>query len=177
MQWTARPLLGAAADIGKYVKELKGLVYDLQHFAVHDGPGIRTLIYMKGCPLSCLWCSTPQTQKKSFEIIHIEIHCQKCGRCVEACPNEAITLFAEGDLSIDRKRCTYCKECVEACPNQALEFAGKYMTVAELFREVEKDSPFYRRSNGGVTVGGGEAAMQHEFVAEFREASMEQLQE
>ena len=149
------------------LEDLKGLVYNLQHFAIHDGPGIRTLIYMKGCPLECLWCSTPQTQKGAFEIIHIEIHCQKCGRCVESCPVDAITLSEEEGVTIDRKRCTNCRECVEACPNQALEFAGKYMTVEELFKEVDKDSPFYRRSNGGVTVGGGEATMQHEFVAEF----------
>ena len=156
-----------STDYRRGVEELKGLVYNLQRFAVHDGPGIRTLIYMKGCPLSCLWCSAPQTQKKAFEILPIETHCQKCGRCVEACPSKALTLFEEGGLTIDRKRCTCCNECVEACPNQALEFAGKVMTVEELFREVEKDSPFYRRSNGGVTVGGGEAAMQHDFVAEF----------
>ncbi len=92
---------------------------------------------MKGCPLTCLWCSTPQSQKMALEIIHIELHCVKCGRCVEA------------------------------CPNQALELAGNYMTVEELFREADKDSPFYRRSNGGVTVGGGEATMQHEYVDEF----------
>jgi pyruvate formate lyase activating enzyme len=149
------------------VEELKGLVYNLQRFAIHDGPGIRTLVYMKGCPLTCLWCSTPQTQKKAFEILHIETNCQKCGRCVEACPNEAMTLSEEEGLTIDRKRCTLCNECVEACPNQALEFTGKVMTVAELFMEVEKDSPFYWRSKGGVTVGGGEPTMQHAFVAEF----------
>jgi pyruvate formate lyase activating enzyme len=122
---------------------------------------------MKGCPLKCLWCSTPQTQKRAFEILHIETHCQKCGRCVEICPVEAITLSEDEGVKIDRERCTYCRECVEACLNLALEFAGNYMTVEELFKEVEKDSPFYRRSNGGVTVGGGEATMQHEYIVEF----------
>ena len=122
---------------------------------------------MKGCPLTCLWCSTPQTQKGTFEILHIEIHCVKCGRCVETCPVDAITISEAEGLQIDRKRCTHCGDCVEACPNQALEFAGKHMTVEELFKEVEKDSPFYRRSNGGVTMGGGEATMQHEFVIEL----------
>ncbi len=139
----------------------------MQRFAIHDGPGIRTLVYMKGCPLTCLWCSTPQSQKNTFEVLHIELHCKKCGRCVEACPVEVITLSEEEGVQIDRELCNGCGQCVEDCPNQALELLGKYMTVEELFREVDKDSPFYRRSNGGVTVGGGEPTMQHEFVAAF----------
>jgi pyruvate formate lyase activating enzyme len=122
---------------------------------------------MKGCPLKCLWCSTPQTQKRAFEILHIEIHCQKCGRCVEVCPVDAVTLSEYEGVRIDEKRCTHCRKCVDACPHQALEFAGEYMTIEELFKEVDKDSPFYRRSNGGVTMGGGEATMQHEYVTAF----------
>ncbi len=124
---------------------------------------------MKACPLRCLWCSSPQTQKSALEILYVELHCKKCGRCVEACPIEAITLSDKEGVRIDREACTSCGECVDACPNQALELAGSYMTVEELFREVDKDSPFYRRSNGGVTVGGGEPTMQHEFVAKFLE--------
>jgi pyruvate formate lyase activating enzyme len=103
----------------------------------------------------------------ALEIVHIELHCKKCGRCVEACPVEVITLSEEEGVKIDRELCTSCGQCVEACPNQALELAGDYMTVEGLFREVDKDSPFYRRSNGGVTVGGGEPTMQHEFVTKF----------
>lgn len=145
----------------------KGLVYKLQNFAIHDGPGIRTLVYMKGCPLNCSWCSSPQTQKRGFDILHLETLCKVRGRCVEACPLDAITLSETEGLLIDRKTCDYCGECVEACPEQALELAGGYMTVEELFEEVVKDSGFFRRSNGGVTVGGGEATMQPEFVTEF----------
>jgi len=122
---------------------------------------------MKGCPLSCLWCSTPQSQKKALEILHSEVNCKQCGRCVQVCPVHAITLTEGEGLKIDRELCTVCGDCVEACTNQALELLGKWMTVDELFREVDKDSPFYRRSNGGVTVGGGEPTMQHEFVAAF----------
>ena len=122
---------------------------------------------MKGCPIRCLWCSSPQSQKPSPEILHIELNCKKCGRCVEACPIEVITLSQEEGVKIDRELCTSCGQCVEACPNQALELVGNYMTVEELFQEVDKDSPFYRRSNGGVTVGGGEPTMQHEFVTTF----------
>ena len=139
----------------------------MQRFAIHDGPGIRTLIYMKGCPLKCLWCSSPQTQKPSTEILHIELNCKKCGRCIEICSNNAITLSNNEVIKIDRKLCTSCGDCVENCLNQALKLAGKDITVEELFQEVNKDSPFYRRSNGGVTVGGGEPTMQHEFVTAF----------
>jgi len=146
---------------------MKGLIYDMQRFAIHDGPGIRTLIYMKGCPLKCLWCSSPQTQKPSTEILHIELNCKKCGRCIEICSNNAITLSNNEVIKIDRKLCTSCGDCVENCLNQALKLAGKDITVEELFQEVNKDSPFYRRSNGGVTVGGGEPTMQHEFVTAF----------
>ena len=148
-------------------KPISGLIYNIQRFAIHDGPGIRTLVYMKGCPLRCLWCSSPHTQQKGLELLHLETLCKQCGHCVEACPIDAITLLEESGHQIDRVRCTYCGECVEMCPNGALELAGRYATVEELYREVEKDSPFYRRSNGGVTVGGGEPTMQHEFVGEF----------
>ena len=145
----------------------KGLIYDIQRFAIHDGPGIRTLVYMKGCPIKCLWCSSPQTQKASFELVHIEVNCKMCGRCAEVCPHDAISLTEADGWQIDRALCTNCGDCVESCPYQALEMAGKVMTVEELFQEINKEAPFYRRSNGGVTVGGGEPAMQHEFVTRF----------
>jgi len=103
----------------------------------------------------------------ALEIIHIELHCKKCGRCVEACPIEVITPSEQEGVKIDIELCTSCGQCVEVCPNRALELVGNYMTVEELFQEVDKDSPFYRRSNGGVTVGGGEPTMQHEFVTKF----------
>jgi pyruvate formate lyase activating enzyme len=146
---------------------MKGLVYDLQKFAIHDGPGIRTLVYMKGCPLNCLWCSSPQTQGSKPEILHNELNCKKCGGCVEVCPIQVITFSEEGDILFDRDLCTECGECVEFCPNQALKLAGDYLTVEELFKDVNKDAPFYRRSNGGITVGGGEPTMQSDFVEAF----------
>jgi pyruvate formate lyase activating enzyme len=102
-----------------------------------------------------------------LEVLHNEVHCKRCGRCIEACQLGLITRSEEFGVDIDRALCTSCGDCVEACPNQAMELLGRYMTVDELFREVDKDSPFYRRSNGGVTVGGGEPAMQHEFVTAF----------
>lgn len=148
-------------------REMKGLIYDIQRFAIHDGPGIRTLIYMKGCPLTCLWCSSPQTQKFSHEILYNELNCKRCGRCVEVCPVEGITLSENNELKINRELCTSCDHCIEVCLNQGLTLIGKYITVEELFKEVSKDNPFFRRSKGGVTVGGGEPTMQHEFVSAF----------
>ena len=145
---------------------MKGLIYDIQRFAIHDGPGIRTLIYMKGCPLRCLWCSSPHTQKSSLEIRYIESNCKKCFSCVEVCPEKAITSSDE-KIKIDRKLCNTCGQCVDVCPNQALKIVGDQRTVDELFQDVMKDNPFYRRSKGGVTVGGGEPTMQYEFVANF----------
>jgi pyruvate formate lyase activating enzyme len=122
---------------------------------------------MKGCPMKCLWCSSPQTQKPSLEILYIELSCKRCGRCVEVCPFHAIAISQQGGWKIDRELCTECGDCVDACPNQALELLGKWMTVEELFNEIGRESAFYRRSSGGVTVGGGEPTMQFEFVTEF----------
>lgn len=148
-------------------KEVKGLVYNLERFAVHDGPGIRTLVHMKGCPLRCVWCSSPQSHKKAPEVLHLELHCKKCGLCARTCPVEAIVFNEEDGPRIARELCDSCGQCVETCPSQAMELVGESVTVEELYREVAKDSPFYRRSKGGVTVGGGELTMQREFVTEF----------
>ena len=144
---------------------MKGKIYDIQKFAIHDGPGIRTLVYMKGCPLKCLWCSTPQTQNSSPDLLYIEVHCNFCHSCVEACPKEAIKISGEGTIKIDRNLCNTCGECVESCQNEALKIVGDERTVEELYSEIMKDSPFFRRSNGGVTIGGGEPTMQPEFVS------------
>ncbi len=144
---------------------MKGLIYDIQKFAIHDGPGIRTLVFMKGCPLKCLWCSTPQTQKSSPDLLYIEVHCNFCHSCVDACPKEAIKISEEGKIKIDRNLCNTCGECVEICQNEALKIAGDERTVEVLYQEIVKDSPFFRRSDGGVTIGGGEPTMQPEFVS------------
>jgi len=122
---------------------------------------------MKGCPLKCLWCSSPQTQKFSTEILYTESKCEKCLRCVDECPKKAIIFSDKEKIKIDRKLCNTCGQCDEICPNQALKLIGDQRTVEELFQDVMKDSNFYRRSDGGVTIGGGEPTMQHEFVADL----------
>jgi pyruvate formate lyase activating enzyme len=146
---------------------MNGLVYKIQRFAVHDGPGIRTLVHMKGCPLKCVWCSSPESQGRNPQLMHILAHCTSCGTCIPSCPNEVISIDEHGVPQMAWEKCEHDGQCVDACPHQARELSGKFYTVEELYQEVAKDSPFYRRSNGGVTVGGGEPTLQHEFVDAF----------
>lgn len=153
---------------------MQGLVCSIERFATHDGPGIRTLVYMKGCPLNCLWCSSPHTRQREPEILFSEARCARAGACVAACPEQALHLSAEEGLRIDRDRCNVCGLCLQACNNRAFEISAAHMTVDSLFKEIQKDSPFYRRSNGGVTVGGGELTMQSPFVSAFLKKCQEQ---
>ncbi len=146
----------------------KGLIHKIEKFSLHDGPGIRTLIIMKGCPLRCLWCSSPHTQSNKPEILYIKSKCKGCGICIEICSEEAISRGEESSqIQTDRELCVSCGQCIEACPNGARELSGQYYTPKELFQEVKKDVVFYRRSGGGITIGGGEPTMQAEFVGEF----------
>ncbi len=147
----------------------KGLVHKIERFSHNDGPGIRTLVIMKGCPLRCRWCSSPYTQLPDPEILYVSSKCTGCGACIEACPQKAISRKDDNPalVATDRTLCVGCGACVAACVNQARELSGLQYTAEELFREVEKDEAFYRRSGGGVTVGGGEPTMQSEFVGEF----------
>lgn len=144
------------------------MIHTIERFSLHDGPGIRTLVVMKGCPLRCRWCSSPHTQSPKPEILHIKTRCQGCGRCLAACKNGAIALDKIGTpVKTDRSRCIGCGNCISSCPNRARELSGRYYTTEELFREVEKDAAFYRRTGGGITVGGGEPTMQAEFLEGF----------
>jgi len=146
----------------------KGLIHKIERFSLHDGPGIRTLVVMKGCPLRCRWCSSPYTQSPNPEILHIKARCQGCGRCIAVCKNRAIVSDAvDAPVKTDRTLCRGCGACAATCPNRARELSGRYCSAEELFREVEKDAAFYRRSGGGITVGGGEPTLQAVFVGEF----------
>lgn len=142
----------------------KGLVFNVQRYSIQDGPGIRTTVFLKGCPLRCAWCSNPESQNSYPEIAHRDSLCEKCGRCAAACSEKAISVNAEG-RHINRKLCTNCGECVGVCITGALKIFGEMLTAAEVFEEIKKDIDFYRSSGGGVTVSGGEPLFQPDFVA------------
>ena len=144
--------------------ELRGLIFDIQRYSIHDGPGIRTLVFMKGCPLRCLWCSNPESQSDSSEMIVYPSKCIGCDRCVEVCPTGAAQ---EQDIGAAKQLCQNCGACVDVCPSTARQMAGRIVSVEEVLAEVKKDTPFYRRSSGGVTISGGEPLMQDEFVAQL----------
>lgn len=141
----------------------KGMIYNIQKFSVHDGPGIRTTIFLKGCPLNCQWCHNPESQNAYRDILYFEGKCSSCGICQEVCSEKAI-FIQNNMLKIDRKTCTLCGRCIEECHNKALQFAGEEVTVDELLEEIEKDIIFYDESNGGVTFSGGEPLLQHKFL-------------
>jgi len=143
--------------------QVKGVIFNIERYSIHDGPGIRTLVFMKGCPLRCLWCANPESQKRLPEVGFAEKNCIKCGRCLELCPVGAITESRKG-REINREVCTSCGKCAEVCPTGALILWGREMTVKEVMEEVQKDIPFYLTSGGGVTISGGEPMMQSEFV-------------
>jgi len=150
---------------GAEVEEKSGLTFNIQRFSLHDGPGIRTTVFLKGCPLACKWCSNPESWNPYPEIITFDIRCIRCGRCVEACPQGAITIINE-KREIDWSKCNQCLKCAEVCPSGAIEQVGKYMSVDEVVEEVGKDALFYLNSGGGVTFSGGEPLTQWEFVKE-----------
>jgi len=148
--------------------ELKGLVFNLQRFSTEDGPGIRTTVFFKGCPLRCAWCHNPEGMSPQPQLLWYANRCIGARDCLRACPETALELSREG-LRIDRRRCNACGLCEEACPASALEVVGKPWSVSALAAEVKKDEVFYRNSGGGVTLGGGEPMMQAEFVTAFLE--------
>lgn len=145
-------------------EQLKGLAFNIQRYSIHDGPGIRTLVFLKGCPLSCLWCCNPESQSPSQEIIFTPTKCIGCGRCVEVCPTGAAELYLEKDNLKAKKLCVACGKCVKVCPSGAKQMIGSYMSLEEVIEEIEKDFPYYQRSGGGVTISGGEPLMQADFV-------------
>jgi pyruvate formate lyase activating enzyme len=144
--------------------DITGCVFNIERFAIRDGPGIRTTVFFKGCPLRCLWCSNPESMQLYPQLFYSEHLCTRCYRCVDACPNKATTVSPEGTIEIDRSLCKNCGECVKVCPNKAREISGKIMTVEEVLEEVKKDSLFYQNSGGGVTASGGEPTHQPEFL-------------
>lgn len=146
----------------------KGIVFNMQRFSVHDGDGIRTIVFLKGCPLRCTWCSNPESQSLKPVLMYQEKDCIHCGRCIGVCKQGAISPENKG--MIDRTKCIGCGECAAVCPTGALQIKGKTMTVAEVVKELKKDATVFRRSGGGVTLSGGEALVQADFTTELLKA-------
>ena len=146
---------------------LKGLVFNVQKFSLHDGPGIRTIVFLKGCPLTCVWCSNPEGQSRAPELIHSYARCigtEECERCVAACLEKAIRKDDHGGVIIDRERCDACGDCAYVCPSAAIEVSGQWLSVDDVLRIVEEDEAFYARSGGGLTLSGGEPLAQGAFA-------------
>ena len=143
---------------------MKAVIFDIQRYSVHDGPGIRTVVFFKGCPLRCHWCQNPEALERSPELGFVADRCIDSGHCREACSEGAIV---SGARRIDRARCTRCGDCVETCYAEALRMIGREWGVEELLAEVLRDRPFYEDSGGGVTLSGGEPLLQIDFAEAF----------
>ncbi len=142
---------------------MKGMVLKIDRSSKHDGPGIRTVVFLKGCPLRCLWCSTPDSQLMEKHLLNVETLCTGCGRCVETCPQQALSI-QDGHSVRNHERCVKCGTCVSRCLNYAVKVSGEEMTVDEVFNIVKRQAPFWLRMEGGLTISGGEVFQQYEFA-------------
>lgn len=154
-------------------EQLSGVVFDIQRFALHDGPGIRTVVFLKGCPLRCRWCSNPESQQPQPQLAFIARKCTHCLECVKVCPHGAHTAV-DGKHQWLNERCCACFRCVAVCAFEALRSIGKTMTVEEVMVTVRRDRRYYEKSGGGLTLSGGEPTLQPEFaLALLRQAKAE----
>lgn len=157
-------------DISLYNRFMTtGTLFDIRRYAIHDGPGIRTTVFFKGCPLRCAWCHNPESQSPRVELMLRPNRCIACGACAAACPNAAITRV-DGRWVTDRARCTLCGRCAEACYADARQIVGRGYSFAETMAMIERDRDFYVQSGGGVTFSGGEPLAQPEFLLELLRA-------
>ena len=143
-----------------------GALFDLQRYAVHDGPGIRTLVFLKGCPLACVWCANPESQRDGLELMRSRARCVGCATCAGACLEPGALTMGEAGPALDRRRCEACAEhpCVVACPHDALTLVGRTVSAEAVVAEIARDRDFYRNSGGGVTFSGGEPFHQPAFL-------------
>lgn len=151
----------------------EGILFNIQRFTIHDGPGLRTELFLKGCPMKCEWCSNPESQMMYVQPGVYKSKCisrKKCGACASVCPEEALCFSRDKLVSIDREKCTNCLACYDACPSDAIKRWGEAMSVEACMEEIRKDRGYYDRSGGGVTVSGGEPLLQSGFVAELFQA-------
>jgi pyruvate formate lyase activating enzyme len=150
---------------------LTGIIFNIQKYSIHDGPGIRTTVFLKGCPLRCQWCHNPEGQSPEPELALWPSRCLKeCQECVVICDRLALSK-RDSLISLDKGKCDLCGRCAEVCPSRAIEIVGRRWSVEEVTKEVEKDMMFYEESGGGVTFSGGEPLMQPEFLRTLLEES------
>jgi pyruvate formate lyase activating enzyme len=167
--------VGVGAELTNLSKRIIGLIFDIIRFAIHDGPGIRTTAFLKGCPLSCWWCHNPEGIPCSKNLMYFDYKCIRCKTCVRACPINAI-IFEGERININREACVKCEKCAENCPTGALNLVGREIDVEELMEGIEKDVLLYDLSGGGVTYSGGEPLCQPLFLKEsLRQCKMKNI--
>lgn len=149
-----------------------GVIFNIQKFSINDGPGIRTVVFFKGCPLHCKWCANPESQLAKIQILWDKKKCLHCHHCLEICPSKAISL-KDDNIFIDTNKCTLCKQCINTCPQKALTSEGEIKTVQQVLDIVLQDEVFYEESDGGITLSGGEFLMQTQFAEELLIAAKE----
>lgn len=149
-----------------------GVIFNIQKFSINDGPGIRTVVFFKGCPLHCKWCANPESQLTKIQILWDKKKCLHCHHCLEICPVKAISL-KDDNIFIDTNKCTLCNQCINICPQKALTSEGEIKTVQQVLDIVLQDEVFYEESDGGITLSGGEFLMQTQFAEELLIAAKE----